>query len=135
MDEIILIPVPGREGVIFPATHVPRFLTDGGAWTPSAEDVAAGEQRLQAYLTTLPASLRNGAAQRIAARLDWYARQYLGVSWRGRRYLHINCFPAGRRSDWQTRLVIMVDGGESYFHLLYDPESGEVSRLSINGVA
>ncbi|MGH7671792.1 MAG: hypothetical protein ACREMC_02750 [Gemmatimonadales bacterium] len=139
MDESIPVSVPGREGVIFPAAHVSRHLdSDGGAWTPAPEDIADAEQRLPGYLATatppLPAH-QAGAAQRIAARLDRYARQYFGVSWRGRRYLYINCLPATHSSDWRAQPMFVKDGGESFFHLLYDPESREFSALSINGEA
>ncbi len=140
MEEVIPIPVPGREGVIFPATQVPWFLTDGVTWTPTPEDVEQAEHRLQVYLTTAipircPTHLRPGAGQRIAARLDYYARQYFGVSRRGRRYLYFNCFTARHPFKWRTRLLFAFGGGESYFHLLYDPEAEEFSELPINGEA
>lgn len=140
MDEVVRVSVPGREGVIFPAAQVPRHLdSDGGAWTPTAEQVTDAERGLPAYLAAatprLPASVPPGAAQRIAARLQGYARQYFGVSWAGRRLLYINCIPADHRADWRARPVFVRDGGESFFHLMYDPESGEYSGLSVNGEA
>jgi hypothetical protein len=140
VEEPIPVPVPAPEGVIFPAAQVPSHLTpDGGAWTPSAEQVAAAERRLPEYLATaaprLPASVRPGAAQRIAARLGSYARQYFGVSWAGRRLLYINCLLADHTSDWRARPVFVRDGGESFFRVVYDPELGEFSGLSVNGEA
>ena len=139
MEEVVLISVPGSQGVIFPATHVPRHLdSEGGAWTPSAEQVAEAEHRLSAYLAAatprLPASVRPGAAQRIAARLDRYGRQYFGITASGRRLLYINGVPHDH-SEWRVRPVFLDDGGESFFHLVYDPELGEFSGLSINGEA
>jgi hypothetical protein len=139
MEEVLLISAPGSQEIIFPATLVaPHLDPEGGAWTPSAEQVAEAERRLPAYLATaapaLPASVRPGAAQRIAARLDDYGRQYFGVSWKGRRLLFINCLTADQ-SAWRARPVFVEDGGESFFHLVYDPESGEFSGLSINGEA
>jgi hypothetical protein len=46
----------------------------------------------------------------------------------------INCLPADH-SEWRARPVFTEDGGESFFHLVYDPELGEFSGLSINGEA
>jgi hypothetical protein len=139
MEDVVLISSPGFQGVIFPAARVPSHLDpDGAAWTPTTQHVAEAERRLPGYLAkaapALPASVRPGAAQRIAAQLDRYARQYFGVSWKGRRLLYINCLPADR-SGWRARLLFVEDGGESFFHLVYDPESREFSGLSINGEA
>jgi hypothetical protein len=139
MKEVVLISGPGFQGVIFPAARVPSHLDpDGGAWTPTTQHVAEAERRLPGFFATaapaLPASVRPGAVQRIAAQLDRYARQYFGVSWKGRRLLYINCLPADH-SAWQVRPVFVEDGGESFFHLVYDPESGEFSGLSVNGEA
>jgi hypothetical protein len=140
MDEVIPISIAGSEGVIFPAAFVFRHLDSvGEAWTPTTEQVVNAEQKLPAYLATatprLPTSVRPGAAERISMRLDHYVRQYLGVSRAGRRFMYINCLPADHHSDWRTRPLFVMDGGESFFHLLYDPELGEFSELSINGEA
>ena len=96
------------------------------------------ERQLPAYLAaanpTLPASCWPGASQRISAGLDRYARQYLGIASAGRRLLYINCFPVGY-PDWRTHLVDVEDGGESFFHLIYDPELDKFSDLTISGQA
>jgi hypothetical protein len=138
MNEIIQVSVAGSQVVIFPASTVPRNLAgDGQAWTPTTEQALEAERRLQQYLGAatprLPASVRPGAAQRIAATLGRYARQYFGVLWGGRRLLYINCLPVDHPSDWRARPEFFDDGGEAFFHLLYDPESGEFCGLSING--
>lgn len=136
MGDMTTIPVPGTQSVIFPAELVPWYLVpESVPWTPSTEQVLVAERGLQAFLATATMEYRPGAPQRIAARLHHYARQYFGVSAAGRRLLYINCFPANSFSDWRTKEVYVDDGGEAFFQLLYDPESGEFSGLSVNGVA
>ena len=38
-------------------------------------------------------------------------------------------------SDWNTRLVVVLDGGSCFFVVKYDPESQEFMDLVVNGEA
>lgn len=140
LNKLLPISVPGIQGVIFPAELVPRNLFGyGEPWTPSTEQVLDAESRLPEFLAratpVTPASVLPGAAQRIAARLDCYARQYIGVSLAGSHLVHINCFLPDNRTEWRSQPVDVDDGGETFFHVLYDPASREFCGLSVNGEA
>lgn len=140
MDGVIPISMADCEGVIFPAACVPRHLdANGGAWTPTLEQVADAERRLPAYLATanprVPSTIRPGVARRIMAKLDRYARQYFGITRAGRRSIYINCLPTDHRSDWRAQPVFVRDGGEEFFQLIFDLESAEFTGMWVNGEA
>lgn len=78
-------------------------------------------------------------------RLEDYAYQYIGVIIKNRRYIYINAFLVnmsyGQDSfetwykEWKTKLVIMCDGGDGFWGVLFDLENQSFSQLSVNGVA
>ena len=102
-----------------------------GYWTPSA----AGVQDLEA---ALPAYLQGPDGQpypNLVSRLPEYTRQYAGITSGGRRLIFANFFCRDLGIDWQQEYVDVLDGGDCFFRLLYDVESGAFSGLSVNGEA
>ncbi len=113
----------GFEGVI---------LGDG-AWTPDAEMIAALAPRLPAYLAQNQAKF-NPAQPPIIERLAQYKFQYWGETPNGKRVIVVNAFCANF-DDWKTRRVMVLDGGDCFFNLKYDVDSGTFSDLQVNGEA
>jgi hypothetical protein len=101
---------------------------DAEYFVPSAAEVAAFE-------AALPAALRaeGTRGESIASGLASYGGQLVGIVKDGRRIVFGNFFcgdddPAGRP-------VLVKDGGACYFHAGYEPGSGLVVDLTINGDA
>lgn len=111
-------------------THA--ILTDG-AFTPDAAIIAELESRLPAYLAQNQNKF-SALREPIVERLPNYKLQYWGELADGRRIIHVNalCAPP---DDWQTRRVLVLDGGDCFFNLEYDPATKTFSRLSVNGEA
>jgi hypothetical protein len=74
--------------------------------------------------------------------LDNYAFQYIGVIINNRKYIYINAFYIETENDfstwyknWTTEPVIVCDGGDSFWGVLFDLKSHKFSHLAINGIA
>jgi hypothetical protein len=101
--------------------------------------VERAEQRIPEFMES-----RN---PHLAARLDEYVRQYFGIV-QGRRrvifcsFVHrtsiTDGYPTGR-GDCYLRSIgtpaIVVDGGEWFFQLLYDPATDSCSELHVNAAS
>jgi hypothetical protein len=128
------------KGVIFPAVQIEEFSQrssffnlPGPYWTPTVADVAQLEDKLEVYL-------RNSGVPRadvVLADLDSSKRQYLGYGAAGRRMVFINglCAAAAHDPAWQTRLVVVLDGGPCFYQAHYDVQAATFVQLSISGEA
>lgn len=74
--------------------------------------------------------------------LKHYCFQYIGLIINGKRYIYINAFQIESAQDlstifkdWKTIPVIVCDGGESFWGVLYEIKNEIFTQLSINGVA
>lgn len=102
-----------------------------GSWTPDMQSIVALER-------LLPEALRKQQRDH-----DWsefprqWTRQYVGIVRNGRRYLYGNYLPDPVTSDdMPPGTVLMVcDGGPSYFGAEYDVAAKKISHLAFNGVA
>lgn len=103
-------------------------------WTPAKEDVLALEANLPAYLKyKLPA---NHYAYGLWDKLPEYKRQYVGYVIDGERRIFANYFCDSFNGDyWKSGLVMVMDGGECFFHVLYRVDAQTFTVLSINGFA
>ena len=68
-------------------------------------------------------------------RLDEYQRQYIGLERGGKEIIYGNFFCDNGGVDWRQKFLFMIDGGECYFQVEYDVESGLFIKLRINGEA
>ncbi|MEA2594866.1 MAG: hypothetical protein QOF01_1335 [Thermomicrobiales bacterium] len=125
----------GYVGVIVDAETAPglaRWLTGQevtAGWEPTPDDVAALEAALPAFLATAPQ-----ASAELRQRLPEYKRQYAGIiDSDGRPVILVNAFCDAAGSDWHSEPVLVLDGGDCFFHVTYDPEGGTFSGLTING--
>ncbi|HEY7034760.1 MAG TPA: hypothetical protein VH482_25700 [Thermomicrobiales bacterium] len=128
---------PGYAGVIVDAETAPEFakwLTGKDAatgWEPAEVDVAGLEIALPGFLETAPQ-----ATERLRQRLSDYIRQYAGiVDSDGRRVILVNAFCDAAGTDWQSQPVFVLDGGDCFFHVGYEPAAGTFSGLMVNGEA
>jgi pimeloyl-ACP methyl ester carboxylesterase len=111
------------DGVIF---------TDGD-WTPTQEMIALLEWRLPEYLAQNQNKF-NATKPPIVERLAQYKTQYWGEIENGKRVIFVNAmcraFP-----DWQTRRIFVADGGDCFFNVKYNADSGTFFDLLVNGEA
>ncbi|MDX1990846.1 MAG: hypothetical protein SF029_00555 [bacterium] len=103
-------------------------------WTPSPTEVAALEAGLSNYLQS---QLRDGMwGYGVWERLPAYGRQYFGLVFEGERLIFANYFcNTSDEMNWQEQYVLVMDGGDCFFRLLYNPVTGEYSNLIVNGEA
>jgi hypothetical protein len=103
-------------------------------WTPTEADVAALEAGLPTFLESeIPPDHYN---RRILERLYLYKRQYFGLTLEaGQPVIYANFFCVDEFDYWLESLVFVMDGGECFFQLLYDPATDSFSRLRVNGFA
>ena len=127
----------GYDGVIVDAATAPEFarwLTgqEGATgWEPTADDVAKLEAALPAFLQTAPE-----AAPDLWQRVATYKRQYAGIiDANGRPVILVNAFCDAGGATWQSEPVLVLDGGDCFFSVTYDPVAGTFSGLMINGEA
>jgi hypothetical protein len=125
------------EGVIIPREKAVGFMKafsgidEKEAWTPGRNSVLKLEERIESYL-------KKAAAKRspdLWSKLAKYRRQYVGVMRSGRKVIFVNFFCDAFNADWKANPVVVDDGGDCFFNLLYDPGSSAFSDLQINGEA
>jgi uncharacterized protein YceK len=133
------------EGVIFNANainpeYIKYFIYDEGNrnpdsyWTPTEDDVLTLEEKLPAYLQSKlkPEHYAYG----VWDKLPDYKRQYVGFVIDGNKAIYASYFCDAYDSDaWKTQLLMVMDGGECFFQIIYDVEKQTFRQLAINGFA
>jgi hypothetical protein len=130
-----------EKGVIFPAEVVREswwfalgYFEAGENWTPDPAQVAALETALIPFLKTAKDPwLRPDPP--IWERVPNYQRQYIGLIEDGRQIIYGNYFCNSAETDWRKELVQVNDGGDCYFQVKYDVETGTIYDLRVNGEA
>ena len=129
-----------------------------GTWNPSPDQIRLLESPLSVLLDRQLSAL--GLPDSLHARAGDYYRQYAGVIVGGRRIIYVNGFhktqvaatrtfltehrndsaalrnfpSAFRDSDyWRGVSTVVCDGGEYYFGVEYDLETGRFRNFSFNG--
>lgn len=126
----------GYTGAIFPENEVatlvqPQFITQlDGAWTPTPAQIATMEAAMPAFLEA-----SGEFSDRAIGRLPEYIRQYAGVTLDGRDLIFVNAFCDGAEQDWTTEPVFVMDGGDCFFQVRYDPATAQFVNLMVNGDA
>ena len=79
---------------------------------------------------------------KVVKDLDGYGFQYLGVTIKNKRYIYINAFYVVSKKDlkeeyknWKKEPIVVCDGGEGFWGVLFDIETLEFSELAFNGMA
>jgi len=101
-----------------------------GFWTPSADDVLNLEGKIAEYLSQNSVVFSDQPP--VWERLDEYRRQYIGLERGGRQIIYGNYF-CSNEDNWRQEFIMVIDGGECYFQVEYDVESGLFIRLLVNG--
>lgn len=128
-------------GVIVPRQLAAQYLNviqgnrpEQGYWQPLPEDIAALD-------TALPEFLRVAATQRspdLWQKASSYKRQYVGIIENDQLLIYMNAFcenPGGAEDSWKSIPVIVMDGGDCFFQVVYNIQPGTFDRLMINGDA
>ncbi len=103
-------------------------------WTPEQAQVRALEAGIVPFLESEIAPDEYGYG--FWDDLEGYQRQYFGVTFeRGTPLIYANYFCSGDFESWRTRYVLVMDGGDCFFQVLYNPASGAFTNLRINGMA
>jgi hypothetical protein len=110
------------EGVIFPDRD----------WVPTVEEVRTLEEQLGPYLSQHQAAFDASQAP-IEERLPTYKRQYWGVLRGDKRVIFANFLCNPMHYEWQVQKVVVEDGGDCYFQIQYDVETGTFFDLYVNG--
>lgn len=130
----IVITTESYSGVIFPANYVNLEYdvpSVDSYWTADSADIETLEYALPLYLETHANYFRRD----ILAQLPNYARQYVGFRVDGIDYIYLNAICATNDLDWQSEFIVVSDGGDCFFQVTYQLDTGEFSNLMVNGEA
>ncbi len=122
--------VPQEQGAAFDR-GIGRISGADGYWTPQKDQVLKLEESIETELRQI-APLQS---PNLWEKLSQYKRQYLGILRDGRLKIYANFFCSDDIADWREQPVLVLDGGDCFFHLVYDLDTGAFSELSINGEA
>ncbi len=84
-------------------------------WTPRKEDVLKAEEKIEDHLRNNTV----GHAPDLWRRLPDYQRQYVGIVIDGRKRIFCN-FLCSKQKPLTARPVLVFDGGECFFTIVYD---------------
>jgi hypothetical protein len=103
-------------------------------WTPSEKQIDMPESCLPDFLKSTIAPEQYG--YRILDELDSYKRQYFGITLKdGQPMIYTNFFCVDDFDQWLESPVFVMDGGECFFQVLYNPATNTFSNLRNNGFA
>jgi hypothetical protein len=94
-------------------------------FTPDASHVTELEARLADYLSRVKPALR----------FQEYSRQYVGFTKDGRQYLYGNFFRSTSSvARASSEPIIVCDGGESFWGVVYSLDSKTFEDIRFNGI-
>jgi hypothetical protein len=108
-------------------------------WTPTEADIASLEKQFMKVkkIKATACCLINGTIQT----LDNFTFQYIGVTIKKKKYIYLNAFRLDNDDDfktffknWKTDPIVMCDGGDYYWGVLFDLDKLKFRDLAINGV-
>ena len=108
-------------------------------WTPTQNDI----ERLEAQFMKVKDIKANACCliNGTIRTLDNFGFQYIGVTIKKKKYIYLNAFHVDNDADfstfyknWKTDPIIMCDGGDYYWGVLFDLDKLKFSDLAINGV-
>ncbi len=130
-----IVETANTSGAVVPLDEVEGYvamisgLEAQGMWTPTDEVIIELEQGLPAFLASDP-----NATPRLIEGTDDHYRHYIGFVAENRTMILVNAFCDGE--NWSASEPVMVmDGGDCYFSVMYDPATKQFSNLRVNGSA
>ena len=110
-----------------------RIYKADGYWTPSTEDIMTLEEGLDEYLQENAHIFYSETPP--WEKLEKYQRQYIGYKENGNHMIYGNYFCGAGKLDWTVEFIEVMDGGECFFQVRYDADSGVFTELRVNGEA
>ncbi len=111
--------------------------TVNGTWVMSESDVEGVESNLH-HIADIPFPNTAHKGSQIP-HPEEYFRQYAGVLIDHRKIIFVNalCETAATKYEtyWREKFVLVLDGGDCYWNVRYDPETKQFSQLVVSGVA
>jgi hypothetical protein len=146
------------DGIIFNADYKSRYMVYDTAtyrkniwYDPSIGDIISAENSLREYLKSYAAAHPKSSQAFVLANLRKSKRQYAGyIIPNGDKFIYINGFSdygefselvkgdktsTKKISGWYVDMVLVFDGGPSYWGAIIDLKTGEVTIFAANGVA
>ena len=123
--------VPDFEAVIVPQEQASDFIYSLNGertinnWTPTKEDILELEDHIKAYIKELPSN--------SLMPLTEYKRQYAGAIINHHRLLYGNFFCQAFKVDWHKDPLVVMDGGNCFFQVIYDLDTQDFVSFNING--
>jgi hypothetical protein len=131
------IAVHDPEGVIVPAALARKFMNQLNLayYTPTSAEIRTLESKLPAYLESLakgsgfPAEM---CTPSFIASQRRYFRQYVGYIERTHHLIRVStaCID---RAQWRRDPIVAADGGNCFWRITFDEETGRFSDLDSNG--
>lgn len=108
------------------------------SFNPSLEEVISAEKILKRSAETEMEGADSLDIGEIEE-LTFYKRQYFGgINEKGQKLIWINAYPANKEDftkNWQTDIVEVNDGGNHYFNVVTNIDTGECYRFFVNSMA
>lgn len=140
LPEPVLIETETVSGIIFTADMTAAELAwldepADGSWMPTVEEVMGLEAGLADYLQAEDVLVWPVGKPPLWERLPDYTRQYFGLMQEGKRLIYGNYFCDPFNSPWQEMPVVVADGGDCYFQVVYNVDTQIFMQLTVNGEA
>ncbi|MFA6715670.1 MAG: hypothetical protein WCS27_09855 [Victivallaceae bacterium] len=118
-------------GVILPAKADRNIHLDAGKpegfWQPSENIIKKAEPEILEFIKNDSPGIFKNIIQ--------YRCQYIGIMIKGKKRIYCNFFRSEHKAGWKENMVSVDDGGDDFFHLEYDVETGKCLNLEVNGNA
>ncbi|MCB0032148.1 MAG: hypothetical protein KDE28_29765 [Anaerolineales bacterium] len=139
-------PVPTETPAPAPTVSPGRLLADGRSviltlaagpeitWEPTEADIEGVEALLLAYVAGLNYEAFPYHSP-LETHLPEYTRQFRGITVEDQPVLNVGYFCDVDVTELQMYWVMVDDGGDCYFDFNYNPATGEILHLTVNGDA
>lgn len=113
-------------------------------WTPSAEQVQKTLKAVRHYIDAVElfdTSREYQQLQYIKEHFQNYTVQLVGYEFEGKKkiwcnFIHISFLDTEEeRERWSKNVIMVMDGGQDFWQLEFEPATGEISNFYINGEA
>ena len=130
-----------NQQAIFETNHSPN-MEPVTPWMPSSEQTQDTLKAIRAHLEDvkyIETSREYAGLEYIKENFEDYAVQFVGFEHEGQKkiwcnFAHTSSFyDDDKRKKWGKQVVMTMDGGKDYWQITYNVDTGEVSKLYING--
>ncbi len=124
------------DAVAFDVTEGATLLQQCSRSTPTGNSAlwVVSEKELFSVETQLQKEFTKVTKGRLKD-LSFYQRQYIGITIGGKKQIYINAFRREKSIEWKKKAVMVCDGGESFWGIVYDIESKTFLDFQANGSA